>query len=131
MKRRDAVWLLLGSVLMTTSCCDSKESYVKSLKENLPYNPAGAGAVPAESTRCEAFVSSSDLHITCSPVFFGDGADQAHEDLRLRLVADCAKIKKAGFLGIQVDWGTKGQWKNKATLLEGADGNPDCTLEPL
>jgi hypothetical protein len=131
MKPRDAVWLLPGSALLTTSCCNSKESYVESLKENLPYNPAGAGAVQAESTRCEAFVSSSDLRIARSPVYFGDTADQAHEDLRLRLVADCAKIKKAGFLGIQVDWGTKGQWKNKATFLEGEDGNPDCTIEPL
>jgi hypothetical protein len=47
------------------------------------------------------------------------------------LLADCETIKKAGSLGIQIDWGTRGHWENKVSLLEGDDGKADCTIKPL
>jgi len=116
-------------VLAALLACKTKSGVASSIQSKLPYNPAGAGAVSAEDTRCKANAYGSDLNIRCSPVFLSGMVSEANEQIETLLTVECDNIVKAGFLGIKVDWGTEGFRENSAVLLKGKDDKPDCSLE--
>jgi hypothetical protein len=117
--------LVLGALL----ACKTKSGVASSIQKKLPYNPAGAGAVPAEKTRCEANAYGTDLKIKCSSVYLKGMMSEANEQIDTLLTVERENIVKAGFLGIQVDWGIAGYRENSAILLKGKDGKPNCSLE--
>lgn len=120
-----AAVLVLGTLL----ACKTKKGVASSIQSKLPYNPAGAGAVPAEKTRCEANAYGTDLRIKCSSVFLNGMVSEANQQIDTLLTVECENIVKAGFLAIYVDWGVTGYRENSAILLKGKDGKPDCSLE--
>jgi hypothetical protein len=129
MLRRSTTLLAAGLVLATLLACKTKKGVASSIQSKLPYNPAGAGAVTAERTRCQANAYGSDLNIKCSSVFLKGMESEANEQIDTLLTVECDNIVKAGFLGIKVDWGTGGYRENSAILLKGEDGKPNCSLK--